>query len=155
MASSANVQVQRFVQGGPDVVLRGGYFRQGCRHIQPGDSLGRLQQPPGMAADLLADFAKQPALNLQDAVLRIQDKRLIFLQLRRDITLRVGQRLLADVHIRHTVAVGPAHFQVVAEYFVEAHLQRRDAGALPLPRLKGRHPFPGMRGRIDHPVQLC
>ncbi len=68
--------------------------------------------------------------------LRTEHLLLPLLQLRRHVALGVGERLLADVVRRHLLEVGTGDLEVVAEYLVEADLQRVDAGALALPRLQ-------------------
>ena len=52
------------------------------------------------------------------------------LELLGNIALAVGQGLLADVGLRHLVIVGLRDFNVIPKDFVEADLQRLDAGLL-------------------------
>ena len=70
----------------------------------------------------------------QDLLFGVEHLALVLLQLRRGEALGVGQGLLALVVGRSQVQVGAGDLDVVAEYIVEADLERGDAGALPLAR---------------------
>ena len=65
----------------------------------------------------------------EDLFLGIQDFPLVVLQFRRGESLGIHQRLFALVIRRRQVLVGFGDFDVVAEYVIEANLQRLDAGA--------------------------
>ena len=63
----------------------------------------------------------------ENLVLSTQNLLLILLQLLRDITFCLGQRLLANPLLGHLFLIGVAHLQIVAKHIVIAYLQRGDA----------------------------
>ena len=62
-----------------------------------------------------------------DLLLCAENLRLEVLQLLRDKALRIRERLLADIALRHLIAPAVAHLDVVAEHLVVADLERLDA----------------------------
>ena len=83
----------------------------------------------------LADFGEQFLFERENLVLGVEHFALVILQFRRGEAFGVGQRLLALVVGGRQVLIGAGDLDVVAEDVVEAHLERGDAGALPLARL--------------------
>ena len=89
----------------------------------------------------LAHAKKQFVFEFDAALVRAEDLALHLLQLRRDESLAIGDGLLADVMRRCFVEVGLRHLDVVAEYGVETHFERGDAGPLDLLLLQPGDPF--------------
>ena len=87
-------------------------------------------------------LGKDPLLNFDAAVVRGEDFAFVVLQLRRGEALGIDQRLFALVVGRREREVRLGDLDVVAEDRVIAHLQRADAGALPLALLDGRNRLP-------------
>src|SRR5439155_381353 len=90
----------------------------------------------GTNAPICASTTHSPAR--PDALLGAEYPGLVLLELRRHEPLRPGQGLAALVVDRHVLQMRACHFDVVAEDFVEADLERADPGALPLARLQPR-----------------
>ena len=86
----------------------------------------------------------------------VRPERLLFvvLQRRRDVALAGRDGLLAVVVVRDGVQIGRRHLDVVAEDPVEADLQGRDPGPLPLRRLHGCNRVPGIPADGAQLVQL-
>jgi len=72
---------------------------------------------------------------------RVQHRLFEFLQFLIDVALRVDQRLLAHVGVRHQRGVGFGHFDIVAEHAVVADFEGMDARGLPLFDLQRGNPF--------------
>ncbi len=70
-----------------------------------------------------AQRLEQLCLSGSDPVFRSQDLGLVFLELRGDVPLGIGQRLPPLVVGRHFFAVDLRYFEVVAKHLVEADLQ--------------------------------
>ena len=87
----------------------------------------------------------------QDAFLDTEDFGLVFFQFGGDITLGVGQGLLAYPGLWHLVFVGIGDFQIVAKDIVVAHLQRADACQFHLALLETHEVF---LSRPRHAAQL-
>ena len=79
-----------------------------------------------------ADLGEELLFEGEDLVFGVEHFALVVLQLGSGEALGVGQGLLALVVGGGQVLVGSGDFDVVAEDVVEAHLERRDAGALAL-----------------------
>src|SRR4029077_3989234 len=77
-----------------------------------------------------AELGNDPALDLDHLFLRVQNFRLILLQLWSRESFRIRQRLLALVIGGHEVQVRLGILQVVSKDRIELHLERTDAGAL-------------------------
>src|ERR1700730_13495308 len=127
---------------------------------QPGDGIeltqpgGRVEQILTGGGDATAEVAEERLLTRHHRALRIEDEGLLLLQLRRDVALAIDQRLLADVLGRDRLTVGVTDLDVVAEYLVEANLERPDAAPLAFMLLERGDPRArGMRS-IPDAVQL-
>ncbi len=129
-------------------------LRERAEHIQCGDRLRSRLQRREMLPDLLPEGAEKVVLHLVDLRLGVQDQILHLLQLRRDVPLRIGQRLLADVVVRHLVQKGLRHLEIVAEDPVVPDLQIADARPLPLAPLQIRDPHLAVLDGILERVQL-
>src|SRR5439155_1761540 len=91
----------------------------------------------GTNAPIWASSTHSPTAR-RNALLRPQHLRLVLLQLRRHVALGAGEGLAPLVIGRDPRLVGVRDLDVVAEHLVEADLERRDTGALALPRLQRR-----------------
>ena len=112
------------------VVVGTGRLRKAREHIDERDLVRRLLNLRQMCFDGLADLCEEVVLDVDDLLLRAEDLRLELLEFLRDVALRIRERLLADVAVRHAVRAAVAHLDVVAEYLVVANLQRLDARLL-------------------------
>src|SRR5690606_1278995 len=74
----------------------------------------------------------------------------LLFELRRDVSLRIDERLLADVVVRDLILVRVGDLEVVAEDLVEADLEGRDAGSLRLFLLHTDQPV--FAGACDTPA---
>ena len=77
-----------------------------CQHVDLGQRQRGLADAPGFAGNRRAQLGEQPALDLDDLFLRVENLRFVFLQLRRGEALGVDQRLLALVVGGSQVQVG-------------------------------------------------
>ena len=112
------------------VVVGAGRLRETREHIDECDLVRRLLDLCQMRLDGLADLREEVVLDVDDFLLRAEDLRLELLELLRDVALRIRERLLADVAVRHAIRTAVAHLNVVAEDLVVADLQRLDARLL-------------------------
>ena len=112
------------------VVVGAGRLREAREHIDERDLVRRLLDFRQMRLDGLADLREEIVLDVDDLLLRAKDLRLELLELLRDVALRIRERLLADVAVRHAVRAAVAHLNVVAEDLVVTDLQRLDARLL-------------------------
>src|SRR5205807_9958236 len=85
-----------------------------------------------------AQGIEQLPLALLDAFARREYALLVLLERRRDEPLSVCDRLAPLVLRGNQMEIRPRDFDVVAEHFVETHLERLDAGALALVGLNPR-----------------
>ena len=138
----------------PHVAVRLGDLGQRGRDIQLSDGRSSREQPGCGRRDLGQQLPEKLPFQFQDALLGIEHQRLVFLQIRRDVTLGVDQRLLADVVGRDERRVGGRDLDVVAEDLVVAHLERPDAGARPFHRLQIGDPTLGVTRRQVDAVEL-
>ena len=87
-------------------------------------------------------------------ILRSKDRLLQLLQLRRNITLRICQRLFACIVIRYHILIGICHFQIISEHFIILDLHRFDAGLFPFLGLQLCQPGLALGLRMSEPVNL-
>ena len=83
-----------------------------------------------------------------------QDLLLVFLKFLCNITFGIDQSLLSDPFFRHTVLVGIADFEVVAEDIIETYLERRDACAFDFALLHFEEVVLSVTGDLSQFVQL-
>ena len=125
-----------------------------CEHVKLRQRRGGNLQRPGMLRDLGAQFLEQFALEGDRALLRAQDAVLVLLELLGDEPFRVRHRLLADVFRRCGRELGAGDFDVVAEDFVVADLERLDARALLFGGLEPGDPVAALRRGVAQFIQL-
>jgi len=104
-----------------------------------------------MRGDLPADLAEQIRFQLSDALPRVQDDRLVLLELLSEVALAVDQRLLADVLRRRLLEVGVGNFDIIAEDVVEAIF----SDLMPVFRARGFPARRGTGGRSSPPCGSC
>ena len=127
--------------GRPNVVARAGQFGESGQHIDFGKRLRRRLKSRGGGGNHLAKLDEYVELPLRQLVLGGEDLLFVLLELRRDVTLGVFERLLANVIRRHLLAMRVRDFEVIAEHRVEADLHARDAGPLAFGGLILGHPL--------------
>src|SRR6185312_2131407 len=128
---------------------------QPCEHIHFSQSERCLTNPAGFRGDSCAQFAKKPALDFDDFLLRVQNFGFVLFQLRSGETFGVDQRLLAFVVGGSVVEVGLADFNVIAKNAVELDFQRADAGALAFALLNLRDILLAVAAEVAKLIQLC
>ena len=115
--------------GRADIAIGCGRRRKALQDIdarnRTGDALNRHE----LLAYALAQLCEEMILKGGDLLLCAENLRLEVLQLLRDETLRIRERLLADIALGHLIAPTVAHLDVVAEHLVVADLERLDARA--------------------------
>ena len=77
-------------------------------------------------------LVEETCLERQNLLVGTHDLLLILLQLLSDVTLSLGERLLAHPLWRHLVLIGVAHLKIISKHVVVAHLERGNARALRL-----------------------
>src|SRR5262245_54226512 len=107
-----------------------------------------------MNGDLFTHPSQQGDLQLLDQFLGIENLGLILFQLRGDITLAVGERLLANVVLRHRFEMRLGHFNVITEDPVVSHFQRLDSCATSLSSFEMSFPFFSMRSHAPNLIEL-
>ena len=132
VASLADVQPVVGSDDGPHVVVLLGRLGSRQQTVEASNDVGVLLHLRYELLGCLDELVEQLLLQRQDAVLGAKYLLLILLQLLRDVTLGLGQRLLAHPLLRHLVFIRVAHLEVVAEDVVVAYLQRRNARLLSL-----------------------
>ena len=123
------------------IIVQARGLGEGREHIELRQRRGGLLDFRQLAEHLLAHALEEFVFELHAAFLRAKDFALHLLQLRRDETFAVGNGLLADVMRRHFVEIGLGDLDVVTEDGIEAHLERRDAGARDFVRLQFGNPI--------------
>src|SRR4029077_16895204 len=122
----------------PAVTRRHGAQRgHGIELPEPGSG---IEQVLAGGSDAPADLAEECLLAGDHCALRVENQRLLLLELGRDIALAVDERLLAHVLPRDRLPVRVADLDVVAEHLIEADLQRADAGPLAFGLFQGGDP---------------
>ncbi|OPZ64258.1 MAG: hypothetical protein BWY85_01250 [Firmicutes bacterium ADurb.Bin506] len=104
-----------------------------------------------MCSHFVNDLPEYCRFQLRKTFLCPQQLGLELLELVRDVALSIDKCLLANIVSRHEVGIGATHLDVVAEHLVEPYLQRLDAGAFTLARLKLEQPLLPLSAR---PPQL-
>ena len=154
MPAGRNCYLRALLDLRPAVAPPQGDLRQRRVHVQLRHPLGNAADPVSSRRHLPAQGAKELLLQRQPPLVRVEDQRLVLLQLRCDVALGVGQRLLADVRLRHLVRVRVRDLYVVAEDLVVAHLQALDPQPPSLDLLERGDPILGVPAVLDDRVQL-
>ena len=84
---------------------------------------------------------KEFALHFAGTLLGIEDKRLIFFQVGRDVAFAVGERLFADIVPGYTVDIDIGDLDVVAGAFIIANFEVIDACTPAFALLQVGYPF--------------
>ena len=116
---------------GAAVALPRGQLGQGRQHVELGQHRAGLDQPRRLGRHPVAERDEQLVFQLRGSVLGREDLFLVLLQLGRDVTLGVLDRLLADVvggDLGVRLGLGVRDLDVIAEDLVEADLEAGDAG---------------------------
>src|SRR5258708_35813714 len=155
MTTRDNMDCIALVERWAGIVVLRGHLSQAQIDVDLGqgvrggeDTFGRLLRDTG------PQLGEEFALQLPDALLRVQDQRLVFLEFRRDKTLAVGQRLAANVVIRHAVEVGIGNLDIVAKDPGIANFERIDARAPAFALLHLGNPLLTAAGRVLDLIQF-
>src|SRR5207247_1720079 len=166
MAAPLEVDHERVADLGTHVGVAVGEIGERGPDVEPGEEPGGVLDPADGQRHAAPQRFDQLPLPRRNPLLRPQHLRLVLLQLRRHVALSAGESLAPLVIRRDSRLVGVRDLDVIAEYLVEPDLERRDTGALALPRLHGaarrRPPLawrgparpgpPGARGRAPRPT---
>ena len=133
------------------VAAQVGELGEACEHIEVCEQVGGALEAGQLGDERVAELAQQTGLEVDAAAVGGEEFLFILLQLGRDVALRVGDRLLAEVVDGDRLAVGVGDLDVIAEDPVVADLERGDAGAGPLHGLILEHPGAAIGGE---PVNL-
>ena len=93
-----------------------------CRHlgeaqidINLGQGMSRIENVlGGMDSDIGSQLREQFAFQFTNALLGVEDERLVFFQVGRDVAFAVGKRLFANIVLGHTVEIGVGDLDIVA-----------------------------------------
>ena len=130
------------VNGGTYPVAGGRRLGEPGDRVEPSDASRGAVDPSGVGRDLFAQLAKQLLLERLDPLLRLQDLRLVLLQLRGDVALAVRDRLLALVVVGDEVQVRLRDLDEVAEHLVEPDLHARKSRCALAPCSRARRCSP-------------
>ena len=128
MTAIVNLDHAAFVHGGAAVAVLHRRLRQGAQRVQLGDEGRRQLHPRHLGGDVGTQGGEQVVFQRRVPVGGGEHLVLQVLQLLGDEPLAVDQRLLADIVLRHLVAEGVGHLDIVPEHLVVAHPQGADAG---------------------------
>ena len=131
MTAFHNGQLVAVVHNGAAVVVLGRHLRQRRQHIQLGDGIGRPLDAVQLGADGLQQLSKKAVFQRDETLVGTEDLAFQLLEFLGDVALAAGERLLADVGLRHQIFVAVADLDEVAKDVVVADLQLGDAGLLP------------------------
>src|SRR5260370_21725378 len=154
VASADDLDSRLIAQDGshPAVTRGQGATRgDGIELPEPG---GGIEQVLARRGDATAELAEERLLAGDHRALRVEDQRLLLLELGRDVALAVDERLLAHVLHGDRLPVRVTDLEVVAEYLVEADLERPDAGPLPFGIFQPGDPGARALPSVPTPVDL-
>src|SRR2546427_11743581 len=136
MAAALEVDHEPVIHLGAYVRVAVGEIGERRPDVEPGEEPGGLLDPADGQRHAAPQRVDQLRLARRNPLLRPQHLRLVLLQLRRHVALSAGESLAPLVIRRDSRLVGVRDLDVIAEYLVEPDLERRDTGALALPRLQ-------------------
>ena len=105
-------------------------------------------------SDAIAQGNEQLVFELMDFLLRGQHLFFVSLEFRRDVALGVLERLLPLIILGNLLGVSVRDLDVVAEDFVEPHLEARDTGARNFVGLETGNPLLAAAGNGVQLVEL-
>src|SRR5690606_8083496 len=132
MAAVLDLESAALVALGAGVAVSHRDLRERGMAVQLGQETRVALEDGRLLGHAVAQPPEDLGLEARHALLGIQDLLLILFELRRDVSLRIDERLLADVVVRDLILARVGDLEVVAEDLVEADLEGRDAGSLRL-----------------------
>ena len=141
MASVANLNHTFVTDPRTAVIVKPRGFGKRRKRVELGQRGGGLLDFGQLAEHFLAHALEQLIFQFHTAFLRAENFAFHLLQLRRDVTLTVGDGLFADVMRRHLVEIRLGDLDVVTEDGIESNLERGDAGARDFVRLQFGNPI--------------
>ena len=154
MAPLLDFDALAFVKHRAHIVPLAGDACERLEAVDAGDGRGTLLQRLELGADEAHQLVVDALFEHEHLLLGTQNLLLVFLELLGDVTLGVGQRLLADPRVGHLVLVGIADLDVITEDIVVAQLERRDAGRLALALLDAQQVVLAVEGDAAQVVEL-
>ena len=138
MAALTDVDALAVVQHGTHVAAFAGDACEGLEAVDARHRGGVAQHRRQRTADIGHDPGVDALLQDEHLLLGAENLLLVLFQFARNVTLGVGEGLLAYPRLGDLVLVGVADLDIVAENVVVADLERRDAGGLALALLDAR-----------------
>ena len=120
------------VDNRPDVAVGFRYLGETQQAIEMGNDVGVNLNLRNELLHILHKFVEKLRLEDDNLLVGSQDFLLVFLQFGRYVSLSLSQCLLTNPVGRNLILKGVAHFKVIAEDVIVAHLQRTDARLLRL-----------------------
>ena len=140
MAAAPDIDHAPGINRRAHIIVPAGYQRKGRKYIQPCHGAGRFLNAFYLGSHFVSDLGKKHVFQRIQLILCPEDHILQFFELRRNITLRIGQRLFSGIVIRHHFLKRIGYLQIIAEYFIIFDTQVTDTGFLPLLCLEIRQP---------------
>ena len=128
VSSRLDVQHLAFVHHRADIVLCHCQYGQRVIHVQLRERMRIALQRCDMFGRRRHQFAVKSSFEHQNFIFCPEDFLLIFLQLLRDVALRIDERLFAYPFRRHKLLISIAHLHIITEHVVETDFQTLDAG---------------------------
>jgi len=130
------------------------HVSEGGEHIQRRDQCRVVGDGVQELSDLFTELGEQCRFHLEQSILSAQDFLLITLQLLGDVALRIHQGLFPNPLFRDLVLMGVGHLEIISEHFVEADLQRGNAGTKGFGLLQFRKPLLSAVRQLPELIQL-
>src|SRR2546430_7430554 len=154
VASTDDLDARLVTQDRPHPTLPSRDAGQRGDRVELAEPCRRIEQVAPRGCDPSAELSEELMLARDRRALGVEDQRLFFFELWRDVALAIDQRLLAQVFGRDRLTVRVAHLEVVAEYLVEADFQGPDPAALSFGLLEAADPVSGRTRAGPDAVQL-
>ena len=122
MAAVLNLDHRRIVDLRAHIVVFLGVLRQCCQYVNRGQRLRGRLNAVHLLGKRFAQFDKQLVFQIGNFLLRAEHGVFVFLELLRDVTLGVRQRLLADIVPGHLRRLKAGNLDIIAEYLVISNL---------------------------------
>ena len=153
MAPFGYVDVEAFVDNGPDIAVVDGNAREIGQHVELRRYAGVELYGRNVARQRGRQLCVEARLEGVDLVLGRQNLLFIFFQLGSDIAFGVDECLLAYPLLGNLVAVGVGDFEIISENVVVGYFKARDAGQLYLAAAYGLEVVFGVDGDVAQLVE--
>ena len=155
MSSSTDVYHVAVIDDGTHVAVLAGTLSEGEQAIELGEERGVILYGRDEGCEGRDELFEELGFEAEDAFLRTHNLVFVLLEFLGDVTLGLGQRLLANPVLRHLIAVRITHLEVVAKHVVVADLQALDARRLYLSLLHLQQVALALIGYLAQLVEFC